>query len=136
MPKRFAGDGTLEAYYVRRVLNEVDICNHLGRWAVACRSRVPRALRLHSRQACSPACAHRQHTLARLWMWLAVSPRLHSPPRHLSAAHPALPVEGSVPCLPPQRRSLNVCYLYEVFEDDSCVDLVMELCSGGQLWDK
>lgn len=36
MPKRFAGDGTLEAYYVRRVLNEVDICNHLGRWAVAC----------------------------------------------------------------------------------------------------
>jgi len=33
-------------------------------------------------------------------------------------------------------RSLNVCYLYEVFEDDTCVDLVMELCSGGQLWDK
>jgi len=31
-------------------------------------------------------------------------------------------------------RSLNVCYLYEVFEDDTCVDLVMELCSGGQLW--
>lgn len=32
MPKRFAGDGTLESYYVRRVRNEVDICNHLGRW--------------------------------------------------------------------------------------------------------
>lgn len=31
MPKRFAGDGTLESYYVRRVRNEVDICNHLGR---------------------------------------------------------------------------------------------------------
>jgi len=33
-------------------------------------------------------------------------------------------------------RSLNVCYLYEAFEDESCVDLVMELCTGGQLWDK
>ncbi|KAL4433462.1 hypothetical protein ABPG77_010315 [Micractinium sp. CCAP 211/92] len=63
MPKRFTNGGQLEPYYVRRVRNEVDICNHLG-------------------------------------------------------------------------RSLNVCYLYEVFEDDSCVDLVMELCTGGQLWDK
>ncbi|PSC69548.1 calcium-dependent kinase 17 [Micractinium conductrix] len=63
MPKRFSNGGTLEPYYVRRVRNEVDICNHLG-------------------------------------------------------------------------RSLNVCYLYEVFEDDKCVNLVMELCSGGQLWDK
>lgn len=63
MPKRFASNGNLEPYYVRRVRNEVDICNHLG-------------------------------------------------------------------------RSLNVCYLYEVFEDEKCVDLVMELCSGGELWDK
>ncbi|KAL4856185.1 Calcium-dependent protein kinase 16 [Chlorella vulgaris] len=63
MPKRFASAGHLEPYYVRRVRNEVDICNHLG-------------------------------------------------------------------------RSLNVCYLYEVFEEKNCVDLVMELCSGGELWDK
>ena len=88
MPKRFAGDGTLEAYYVRRVLNEVDICNHLGRWAMACRSRVLRARRLHGRQACGPVCAHRQHTLAGLWRWLAPTPRLHSLPRQLTAAHP------------------------------------------------
>jgi hypothetical protein len=33
-------------------------------------------------------------------------------------------------------RSLNVCYLYETFEDAKCVDLVMELCQGGQLWDQ
>ena len=33
-------------------------------------------------------------------------------------------------------RSLNVCYLYGAFEDDVAVDLVMELCTGGQLWDK
>ncbi len=63
MPKRFGPDGALEKHYVRRVFNEVDICNHLG-------------------------------------------------------------------------RSLNVCYLYETFEDDTCVDLVMELCAGGQLWDR
>jgi hypothetical protein len=31
MPKRFAPGGHLESYYVRRVRNEVDICNHLGR---------------------------------------------------------------------------------------------------------
>lgn len=31
MPKRFASNGNLEPYYVRRVRNEVDICNHLGR---------------------------------------------------------------------------------------------------------
>ncbi|PRW20925.1 calcium-dependent kinase 26-like [Chlorella sorokiniana] len=78
MPKRFAGDGTLEAYYVRRVLNEVDICNHLGSDSV-----------LNEVDICN----------------------------HLG-------------------RSLNVCYLYEVFEDGTCVDLVMELCAGGQLWDK
>ena len=30
MPKRFAGGGHLESYYVRRVVNEVDICNHLA----------------------------------------------------------------------------------------------------------
>lgn len=33
MPKRFASAGHLEPYYVRRVRNEVDICNHLGRCA-------------------------------------------------------------------------------------------------------
>jgi len=33
MPKRFSNGGHLEPYYVRRVRNEVDICNHLGRWA-------------------------------------------------------------------------------------------------------
>ena len=31
MPKRWAAGGHLEPYYVRRVRNEVDICNHLGR---------------------------------------------------------------------------------------------------------
>lgn len=31
MPKRFGADGSMERYYVRRIRNEVDICNHLGR---------------------------------------------------------------------------------------------------------
>lgn len=31
-------------------------------------------------------------------------------------------------------QSLNVAHLQEAYEDDVCVDLVMELCSGGQLW--
>ncbi len=63
MPKRFAPNGALDKHFARRVINEVDICNHLG-------------------------------------------------------------------------RSLNVCYLYETYEDDSSVDLVLELCTGGQLWDR
>lgn len=63
MPKRFGPDGSMERYYVRRVRNEVDICNHLG-------------------------------------------------------------------------RSLNVAYLYGAYEDEANVDLVMELCSGGELWDR
>lgn len=63
MPKRFGPSGHLEHHYVRRVRNEVDIADHLG-------------------------------------------------------------------------RSLNVCYLYAAYEDDSCVDLVLELCVGGQLWDR
>jgi hypothetical protein len=33
-------------------------------------------------------------------------------------------------------RSLNVCYLYCAYEDEAGVDLVMEMCSGGQLWDR
>ena len=33
-------------------------------------------------------------------------------------------------------RSLNVCYFFGAYEDDRSVHLVMELCSGGQLWDK
>lgn len=51
----------------------------------------------------------------------------------LSVLLPAAPV---TPTAIPPRRSLNVCYLYEVFEEKNCVDLVMELCSGGELWDK
>ena len=31
-------------------------------------------------------------------------------------------------------NSLNVAHLWDVFEDDSCVDLVMERCHGGELW--
>lgn len=64
MPKRFSTENKteLERYFVRRVRNEVDICNHLG-------------------------------------------------------------------------RSLNVAYLYGAYEDDVNVDLVMELCTGGELWE-
>ncbi len=62
MPKRFQMAGVLEKYFVRRIRNEVDICNHLG-------------------------------------------------------------------------RSLNVAYLYAAFEDEKHIDLVMELCTGGELWD-
>ncbi|KAI8104773.1 hypothetical protein M9434_003325 [Picochlorum sp. BPE23] len=62
MPKRFGPTGTLDRYYVRRVRNEVDIGNHLG-------------------------------------------------------------------------RSLNIAYVYEVYEDEGKVDIVMELCEGGTLWD-
>ena len=62
MAKRFASPGVLERYFVRRIRNEVDICNHLG-------------------------------------------------------------------------RSLNVAYLYAAYEDAQNVDLVMELCTGGELWD-
>ena len=62
MPKRFGPGGMMDAYYVRRIRNEVDIGNHLG-------------------------------------------------------------------------RSLNIAYVYEAFEDDDKVDIVMELCTGGTLWD-
>lgn len=62
MPKRFGPGGMMDAYYVRRIRNEVDIGNHLG-------------------------------------------------------------------------RSLNIAYVYQAFEDDDKVDIVMELCSGGTLWD-
>jgi calcium-dependent protein kinase len=62
MPKRFGPDGTMDKYYVRRIRNEVDIGNHLG-------------------------------------------------------------------------RSLNIAYVYETYEDDAKVDIVMELCTGGTLWD-
>lgn len=31
-------------------------------------------------------------------------------------------------------NSLNVAHLYDVYEDDSCVDLIMEKCRGGDLW--
>jgi len=61
-PKRFQMPGVLEKYFVRRIRNEVDICNHLG-------------------------------------------------------------------------RSLNVAYLYAAFESEQHIDLVMELCTGGELWD-
>lgn len=33
-------------------------------------------------------------------------------------------------------QSLNVAHLHDVYEDDICVDFVMELCSGGQLWQR
>lgn len=33
-----------------------------------------------------------------------------------------------------QGNSLNVAHLYCVYEDDACVDLVMECCDGGELW--
>lgn len=68
--------------------------------------------------------------------------RWHKPghsqlPAHLCSVPPASPHLPSAHIyLVASRRSLNVCYLYEVFEDDKCVDLVMELCTGGQLWDK
>ena len=63
MKKRFdTPDGVLERYFVRRIRNEVDICNHLG-------------------------------------------------------------------------RSLNVAYMYAAYEDDKHIDLVMEHCTGGELWD-
>lgn len=62
MPKRFGAGGMMDPYYVRRVRNEVDIGNHLG-------------------------------------------------------------------------RSLNIAYVYQAFEDDEKVDIVMELCTGGTLWD-
>lgn len=32
--------------------------------------------------------------------------------------------------------SLSVVYLYDAFEDDECVHLLMELCSGGELLDR
>jgi len=62
MAKRFGAGGTLDRYYVRRIRNEVDIGNHLG-------------------------------------------------------------------------RSLNIAYVYEVYEDSKQVDIVMEMCTGGTLWD-
>lgn len=33
-------------------------------------------------------------------------------------------------------RSLNVAYLYGAYEDSDKVMLVMELCSGGELWQR
>lgn len=63
MPKRFAANGMLDIAYSRRIRNEVDIGNHLG-------------------------------------------------------------------------RSLNVASVVEVFETDTEVDLVVELCTGGELWDR
>ncbi len=65
---------------------------------------------------------------------------------HITTA--SLPMVSSLinthlPPSPPQidvyRRlgsSLNIAYLYGVFEDDRNVRLVMELCDGGALWDR
>ena len=33
-------------------------------------------------------------------------------------------------------HSLNTAYLYRVYEDQKQVDLVLELCSGGELWSR
>jgi calcium-dependent protein kinase len=33
-------------------------------------------------------------------------------------------------------RSFSVAYLYDVYEDEQAVDLVLELCEGGQLWNR
>ncbi len=69
MPKRFTNGGQLEPYYVRRVRNEVDICNHLGRcvlavtflllphwlssaWWWMCAARLHPAGRLQARSQC------------------------------------------------------------------------------------
>jgi calcium-dependent protein kinase len=30
----------------------------------------------------------------------------------------------------------NVIKLYEVYEDDKCIHLVLEYCSGGELYDQ
>lgn len=170
MPKRFTNGGQLEPYYVRRVRNEVDICNHLGRracllvWGVqvcpittelASQTRTLLACHLGCDSGCTAAIlARHQSCIAALQSedetplqtgrscarGSAPSQRA-VPPRHrLNPAASCCPLRawqarqpGAVryPC-----RSLNVCYLYEVFEDDTCVDLVMELCTGGQLWDK
>ncbi|CAG9463673.1 unnamed protein product [Pedinophyceae sp. YPF-701] len=43
-------------------------------------------------------------------------------------------VENEVDVLRTLGNSLNVAYLYDVFEDDKNVDLVMEMCTGGELW--
>ncbi len=33
-------------------------------------------------------------------------------------------------------HSLNTAYLYRVYEDQKQVDLVLELCTGGELWSR
>jgi hypothetical protein len=33
-------------------------------------------------------------------------------------------------------QSLNVAHLEEAYEDDVCVDLVMELAAGGNMWQR
>ncbi|KAK9868544.1 hypothetical protein WJX84_003705 [Apatococcus fuscideae] len=63
MLKRRSPDGWLDPLFVRRILHEVDIYNHIG-------------------------------------------------------------------------HSLNTAYLYRVYEDQDHVDLVLELCSGGELWSR
>ena len=80
MPKRFASGGaTLEAYYVRRVRNEVDICNHLGRCAPGRGRRgVPGSV----------AAAH----APRLPAAFGPHPRPHCPPHTLQLPQRLLPV--------------------------------------------
>jgi calcium-dependent protein kinase len=33
-------------------------------------------------------------------------------------------------------QSLNVAHLEDAYEDDVCVDLVMELAAGGNMWQR
>ena len=59
-------------------------------------------------------------------------------PHHCPALHSkdaAGSSAGREWCLP-AGRSLNVIYLYGAYEDSQKVYLVMELCSGGELWQR
>lgn len=66
-------------------------------------------------------------------------PRTHAPFAHVHV-HTACPVyrcedaSVQVDIYMHMGNSLNVAHLYDVYEDDSCVDLIMERCLGGDLW--
>lgn len=127
--KRFK-DGHLEAYFARRVRGGEGVANRAeadGVLRLRCACTAPQA-RAHTLLRARGACTSTAYQRRR-------SPHSVRPRASRSLLKPRTPqVHHEVDIYSHMGGSLNVATLYEVFECESVVDLVMERCSGGELW--